>query len=472
MNAAFAQQPTLWQNSGTTKIKPSPSKIITTDKQIESTLAIGTSPLAVTSTTKVSNLNADLLDDQSGSYYLDLNNMLAGTLAVERGGTGQTSYTDGQLLIGNTTGNTLTKSTLTGTANQVVVTNGSGSITLSTPQSIATSSTPQFAKLGIGVSPTRFLDIIGTTEQARIAYDSSNYMSMTVSSAGVATIGLTASSGTPRFVFNNPWQSSYGAFNTTPATNIGLRVATGFTGSTTTRGILVDGLTDSGATTAHYCFTGQVRTTDSVFTLPTAASFQAASSSKGASATITNLIGFDCADQSDGASNFGFRSQVSSGSGKWGFYASGSANNAFSGSTRFGGVTAPTSTVDVTGSIAATTSILSSGASGGVGYTTGAGGTVTQLTSRTTGVTINKASGAITLVSAAGSTSWQKFTVTNSAVAATDVIVVNQKSGTDSYMTHVTRVAAGAFDVIFATTGGTTTEQPVFNFAVVKGASS
>lgn len=54
---------------------------------------------------------------------------LAGTLAVANGGTGQTSFTDGQLLIGNTTGNTLAKATLTaGTG--ITVTNGSGSITI------------------------------------------------------------------------------------------------------------------------------------------------------------------------------------------------------------------------------------------------------------------------------------------------------------------------------------------------------
>lgn len=54
----------------------------------------------------------------------------ATTIAVNRGGTGQTSYTDGQLLIGNTTGNTLTKATLTaGTG--VTITNGAGSITIS-----------------------------------------------------------------------------------------------------------------------------------------------------------------------------------------------------------------------------------------------------------------------------------------------------------------------------------------------------
>lgn len=55
---------------------------------------------------------------------------LAGTLAVANGGSGQTSYTDGQLLIGNSTGNTLTKATLTA-GSGISITNGSGSITIS-----------------------------------------------------------------------------------------------------------------------------------------------------------------------------------------------------------------------------------------------------------------------------------------------------------------------------------------------------
>jgi hypothetical protein len=108
----------------------------------------------------------------------------------------------------------------------------------------------------------------------------------------------------------------------------------------------------------------------------------------------------------------------------------------------------------------------------GIGYSTGAGGTVTQATSRTTGVTLNKVTGAITLVSAAGSAAWQSFTITNSTVAATDTIRVVQKSGTDKYMIHVTAVAAGSFEITYATTGGTTTEQPVFNFTVVRGVTA
>ena len=67
-------------------------------------------------------------------------------LAVADGGTGQGSYTDGQLLIGNSTGNTLTKATLTaGTG--ISVTNGSGSIT------IAASGGGGFSNMQVFTSP-------------------------------------------------------------------------------------------------------------------------------------------------------------------------------------------------------------------------------------------------------------------------------------------------------------------------------
>jgi len=122
-------------------------------------------------------------------------------------------------------------------------------------------------------------------------------------------------------------------------------------------------------------------------------------------------------------------------------------------------------------SLTATGTIVSTGTAG-VGYATGAGGTVTQATSRTTGVTLNKTTGAITLVSAAGSATAATFTVTNSTVAATDVIILNQKSGTDLYDLMVTAVAAGSFNISFRTTGGTTTETPVFSFAVIKAVAA
>ena len=60
---------------------------------------------------------------------LPLSTGVTGTLPVVNGGTGQTTYTDGQLLIGNSTGNTLTKATLTAGSN-VTITNSSGGITI------------------------------------------------------------------------------------------------------------------------------------------------------------------------------------------------------------------------------------------------------------------------------------------------------------------------------------------------------
>lgn len=121
--------------------------------------------------------------------------------------------------------------------------------------------------------------------------------------------------------------------------------------------------------------------------------------------------------------------------------------------------------IDATGNVLVTSS-------GGLGYGTGSGGTVTQTTSRTTPVTLNKTNGAITLVSAAGTSTWQSFTVNNTTIAATDIVQICQKSGTDLYQIFVTNVSANSFRVSFATTGGATTEQPVFNFAVIKSSTS
>lgn len=110
---------------------------------------------------------------------------------------------------------------------------------------------------------------------------------------------------------------------------------------------------------------------------------------------------------------------------------------------------------------------------GNLGFSTGSGGSVTQLTSRTTGVTLNKQNGAITLFTAAGSTTAASFTVTNSTVAATDHILVSVKSSTTNlYNTMVTAIAAGSFQITFRTTSGTTSDTPVFNFAVLKGVTA
>lgn len=107
------------------------------------------------------------------------------------------------------------------------------------------------------------------------------------------------------------------------------------------------------------------------------------------------------------------------------------------------------------------------------GYGAGAGGTVTQITSRATAVTLNKLSGQIVLFNAAGSAAWSAFSVNNSLVKLNDTIHVCQQhdGSSDTYICHA-RAHAGSFDLIFATTGGTTTETIVFNFTVISGSAS
>jgi phage FluMu protein gp41 len=121
---------------------------------LESDVATGTAPLTIASTTKVANLNVDKLDDQEGSYYLAAANA-TGTLAVNRGGTGAATFTDGGILLGSGTsaitalgaasngqipiGDGSTDpvlATLTGTSNEVDIANGSGSITVGLPASV------------------------------------------------------------------------------------------------------------------------------------------------------------------------------------------------------------------------------------------------------------------------------------------------------------------------------------------------
>jgi len=109
------------------------------------------------------------------------------------------------------------------------------------------------------------------------------------------------------------------------------------------------------------------------------------------------------------------------------------------------------------------------------GYTTGAGGAVTQITSRTTGVTLNKACGAITLFAAAPVVgTWLTFVVTNSFAAATDTVILSVKSAAaaNKYNAVITAVSAGSFEISFASMVGTTSDSPVINFAVIKAVAS
>ncbi len=114
---------------------------------------------------------------------------------------------------------------------------------------------------------------------------------------------------------------------------------------------------------------------------------------------------------------------------------------------------------------------------GGLGYTTGAGGTVTQATSKSTGVTLNRPTGQITMNGAAlAANTGVGFTLTNSVIAATDLIFVQIQSGVadpTAYVVSSANAAAGSAGIyVRNVTGGSLSENLVLKFAVIKGVTS
>jgi hypothetical protein len=106
----------------------------------DGTLTVGISDTGVTAGSygSASSVAVFTVNDQgqlttaiSTAIAIDAAQIISGTLGVVRGGTGQNTYTDGQLLIGNSTGNTLTKAALTAGVG-IAVTNGAGAITIAT----------------------------------------------------------------------------------------------------------------------------------------------------------------------------------------------------------------------------------------------------------------------------------------------------------------------------------------------------
>lgn len=112
----------------------------------------------------------------------------------------------------------------------------------------------------------------------------------------------------------------------------------------------------------------------------------------------------------------------------------------------------------------------------GVGYAAGAGGTVTQATDKSTGVTVHKVTGQITMNNASLAAGAEvSFTVTNSTVTAKDVVLVNHSSaGTaGSYLVQANAIAAGSFAITVSNvSAGSLGEAIVLTFVVIRAAST
>lgn len=147
--------------------------------------------------------------------------------------------------------------------------------------------------------------------------------------------------------------------------------------------------------------------------------------------------------------------------------------------TASGTVSGATVTASGTASGASVTStgvIASSSASAGVGYATGAGGSTTQATSKTNSVVLNKICGQITTNNAAlAAGAKATFVVTNSAMAATDVVVLSvATSGTsEAYRATVANTSAGNFRITLENiTAGSLSESVTISFAIIKAVNA
>jgi hypothetical protein len=110
-----------------------------------------------------------------------------------------------------------------------------------------------------------------------------------------------------------------------------------------------------------------------------------------------------------------------------------------------------------------------------IGYTAAAQGTVTQATSKSTGVTLSKSAGRITMNNAelAANTA-VSFTLTNTVISANDAIIVNISGGATAaaYTVYISSMTAGSAVVTLRNmTAGALSEAVVINFAILHGAA-
>ena len=158
---------------------------------------------------------------------------VTGVVAVLNGGTGQTSYTDGQLLIGNSTGNTLTKSTLTaGTG--ISITNGAGSITIDATNAGAVTSvtgTSPVVSSGGATPNISLASGYGDTQNPYASKTANFFLAAPNGTAGVPTFRAVVPADIPTLNQNTTGQAGSVANALTAGTGILYSAGTTYNGS-------------------------------------------------------------------------------------------------------------------------------------------------------------------------------------------------------------------------------------------------
>lgn len=159
------------------------------------------------------------------------------------------------------------------------------------------------------------------------------------------------------------------------------------------------------------------------------------------------------------------------------------ANLTVAGNTTLGDATTDTTNIgnggiikDSSGNTTIGGSLTLTSASG-LGYATGAGGSVTQATSKSTSVTLNKPTGQITMNNAAlAANTTVQFTLLNSLIAATDTVVITANTALVNMVSYnwwcATNGSGNLIIYVRNITAGSLSEAIIFNFSIIKGTSS
>jgi hypothetical protein len=237
---------------------------------------------------------------------------LAGTLGISNGGTGITSFGTGvQTALGvnvGTAGSFLVNGGVLGTPSSGTVTNltGTASININGTVGATTASTGAFTTMS-------------GTGQLTLT-NASNY-NLYASGAGA-----------------NFMQGALGIGNLANAYNKLLISGTLPTGSSVARAVEVTATVPSGATSQGLGFLTALSTQAASFALTNMQHYVATQGTVGAGSSISNQFGFSVDSSLTGATNnYGFYSDIASGTGRFNFYASGTAANVFAGTTSLGG---------------------------------------------------------------------------------------------------------------------------------------
>jgi len=312
---------------------------------------------------------------------ISLTTGVTGVLPVANGGTNLSSYTTGDLVYASGA------TTLAGLADvatgNALISGGVGAAPTYGKIGLTThvSGTLPVASGGTGATTlTGYVKASGTTAFTAVAsipntditglgtMSTQNASSVTITGGTIngTTIGATTAS-TAAFTTltsNNTTAFTGGVgkngFGTVDAAAI-VGINSNATGATTLYGVNIIPAIQTDVTTVYYGVRVAPITAASA-TVSLVGGFVVGGGILGTGATIATQVGFDVSSNfTNGTVNYGFRSAIPSATGRWNFFANGTADNAFAGNSRFGSTTAPTATVDITGTLAVSSTVSGAG---------------------------------------------------------------------------------------------------------------